>query len=422
MRASKLKCVCCLLCGALFALTCAQHSRILINWGDGGPIGWDGNARRNEICLAHERINSFHVWDRTVSVKGFRPLGRPDMDDPACLPTDRVVHAYPVWHTCFFWFVGSMGNNIYVPAMYCLFGACLFFIISTAKKCFADFGTNAIWLTVGVVALLMHPISVCFFSLNYSVLILAVLLSMLIALENERPYLAGLCWALMMIKPQMAVLFFWPLLFRRQYKTITTAAVVCLGATVVMSIVYCESPIQLILQIPKIGAPYTLNTSGMVLSSCIHLFGGNVQWLWSVFCFAVCGLLSYLLKERRMLECCVPAVVFVPLWTYSQPCDYIVLMLWYVVAFRLAFSETTRQRYLWMSYVDMILLLALLTPLVWVFGHHCGLFDAKKAKLISQFQNLSMSMYTFVMLLVFVLRKMRNDVDDEIHRGEIKYS
>ena len=43
--------------------------------------------------------------------------------------------------------------------------------------------------------------------------------------------LAGVCWALMMIKPQMAVLLVWPLLFSRLFGAVDALANAIFAAT-----------------------------------------------------------------------------------------------------------------------------------------------------------------------------------------------
>ena len=55
----------------------------------------------------------------------------------------------------------------------------------------------------------------------------AMLLLMVTALQHGYDTIAGICWALIMTKPQMGLLFSIPLLWYKKYKTVFVAIFVC---------------------------------------------------------------------------------------------------------------------------------------------------------------------------------------------------
>lgn len=88
----------------------------------------DLRFRRDEIRCAHQGVNSFRIWNREISLKGFTPLDRPDMPNVERGKDDRYVHAYPAWHTCFFYFYGWMPEHICIVLMAVIFGFCVKYI------------------------------------------------------------------------------------------------------------------------------------------------------------------------------------------------------------------------------------------------------------------------------------------------------
>lgn len=311
-------------------------------------VGFDAQLRRNEIRLAHQGVNSFRVWDREIQASGFVPLSRPDKVDVPAGPGDVKVHAYPPWHTAYFWFYGWMSRPLYLAVLFGLFGVSLSVIFCFTRNFLKVNSTAGNLLSIGAFAMLSLQFALCFRYLNYGVFVLAVSFLLFEAVDAKRPYVAGFLWAIMMIKPQMAVLFFWPLLFRRFYKTIVTAVLICLLATIWTSLACRESPVDLILQVPKIGAPYLTGFSNAVFSWFAALFGSRAYGLWSFVCFVGCGILCYLVRRSgSFMAASLPVVFFVPLWTYSQQHDHVILLIGYLFVFAKAFPNVSRGRLCW---------------------------------------------------------------------------
>ena len=149
-----------------------------------------------------------------------------------------------------------------------------------------------------------------------------------VTLERGHDMLAGLIYSIIMIKPQIGLLLIFPLFFNRKYKTIILAAFICLIGTCFTACMLNKSPIELILQIPKIGAPFE---KGYFAESIIKIIGSIGQYISMGFfmCLAATG--SYLARNAKEIWMrFIPAIIFIPFWTYSQPHDWLVTLPCYV--------------------------------------------------------------------------------------------
>ncbi len=294
---------------------CLQHN----DW-----YGWDARLRRNEIRCAHQGVNSFRIWNREMTLPGFTPFPRSDKPDVPRGVNDVYVHAYPPWHTAMCYWYGWMPERAYLITMTFFFWLCLCFvvceIIRLAKAQVKDY-----WVVVGLsLALIIIEINECFNSLNYGVLILAAFLLMNKALEKNQNILAGIAWSVMMIKPQVGLLFVWPLFWRRRYITIVTAAAICLAETVITSGIVHEPVIDLILQVAQLGGGYSGGIVGKVLGPCLGKYAVIVMM--GLF-FILTGFATWTLRKNRdFIVCCMPVMLVIPVWTYSALYDRVILL------------------------------------------------------------------------------------------------
>ena len=198
-----------------------------------------------------------------------------------------------------------------------VFGICLCFIVCECLRLAKERVKPYVLVASLALILIATSATACFYLLNYGVLILAAFLLMNRLLERNHNVLAGIAWAIMMIKPQEGLLFFWPLFWEKRFATIVTAAIICLSATITTSFLVHESVVDLILQVPEIGRPYG---SGIVMSRIIRpLLGESVFILLPAFFFVFVGFATWVLrKDKDFLVQCVPVVLSIPIWTYSD--------------------------------------------------------------------------------------------------------
>ena len=287
--------------------------------------GCDLMYRINEIQCAHTGVNSFDVWDRKVTTERFRGI---DRDDRAKTPPEDMhklaVHAYPPWHTTYCWFYGWLPRPITTALLGVVYGLSLVFLVGWIKRKIASFGTaQRVFVWSWLVAMLLGDLVSCFGCLQYGLPLAALALLMYDSLDRDRDWLAAVCWALMMVKPQVGALFFFPLLFGRKYKVILLAGTICFVATLWPAWVYRTSPVELILQVPKIGIPH--NQEPIADKVLAPLFGKSATFVWAGVCAAICAVGSWLFrKSGSWLLRTLPVVWIFPLWTYSQNHDHLV--------------------------------------------------------------------------------------------------
>lgn len=301
----------------------------------------DIRLRHNEICCAHEGVNSFRIWDGDVSHPDYLPIGRPDKKVSCSPGATRLIHAYPAWHTAFFWFYGWVPQKNLVN---CFFAVNVGLAVMIGFLFWFNFyGGWKIKLCIagGLLVFCWRPLQSFFWeALNYQVLILA--LSLLLVVFRVRSNLAGgLAYAVMMIKPQSAVLFGWLLVVRRRWLVIAVAAALCVGGLLFTSHALSENPITLILQIPQIGKPYVLYPGSNNIFSCVFSRLGEVGFVvWQILFFLLCGWTTWKLREDKShLVQLLPMSVAVHIWTYSQVADWLLAWPLYLIIVKVAFKQ-----------------------------------------------------------------------------------
>ena len=288
--------------------------------------GCDFFLRIHEVQCAHAGVNPFHVWDRTVTVPGFYGHNRPDMENvPA---QDRVgkhqVHAYPPWHTTFFWFYGWLPPAFSVILLCVAYGIAIVFIVKAIKRSVSSLERAKEAFVWSWIAAMLFGKFVCVFAyLQYGIVLAGLALLMYNSLDKGRDWVAAVCWALIMVKPQVGALFFFPLLFGRKYKVILLTGAICFIATLWPAWIYHESPVQLILDVPKIGAPYA---KGPIVDKVLApLLGKSATFVWAGVCAVICAVGSWLFRNSgSWLVRTLPVMWIFPLWTYSHVCDHVV--------------------------------------------------------------------------------------------------
>ena len=286
----------------------------------------DIDTRYNEVSCSHEGVNPFSVWNQEVVHERYQGLERPDKPEERS-PGKAKVHAYPPWHTTFFWWYPWLPRGLVCWGMF-VFNIIAFLAVGAyfAKRLPLESPWDkALFGLCGIL-----PCAYVWGSHlatgNYPILVLVLFLLMIALLRRGHDMAAGLCWALMMTKPQMSALAFWPLLLAGKFKTIATAVAVVGAATLVPALVYGESPVELVAQIPRIGAPYMRNGVSSGLVAAFGLSGlasyEKFQLVVAFVGFLACGALSIVFaRSRSWIVRFVPVMLIMPVWTYALPQD-----------------------------------------------------------------------------------------------------
>ena len=398
----------------LFTIMQIAYGLVALSWYFPEQSGGDLLYRRNEICCARQGVNSFRIWNRETTLPGFAPLERPDKPDAPKTAGDAVVHAYPPWHTAMFYWYGCIPERLCLTIMSIVFGLCLWFIVGECVKLSrARFGDDGL-IPGFALAMISFFAFHCFCALNYGVLILAAFLLMNKALDGKSAWhdlAAGLAWSVMMIKPQVGLLFFWPLFWRRRYRVITAAVGVCLAATFVTSLVVHESMLDLILQIPEIGKPYSRTPYADVQMTryLVDLVAKPLAGEWASLvvmgaAFVLTGFLTGLLRRSRdILLLCLPVVLMIPFWSYSHTHDHVILLPLFIL---LAGRMFTAKRFdKWVALGCFYVATILFTRL-WTFAFVAHLFDPSGRGWIYHGVELGSELALFAVLF-FAIREER---------------
>ncbi len=362
-----------------------------------GDLRW----RRNEMRCAHQGVNSFHIWNREMTLPGFVPLYRPDIDKECVVP-NNVVHAYPPWHTPLFYFYGWLPERMCIAVMSVVFGFCLCFIFYECLRLTKARFEESEWVTALTLILIVSFVVPCFIFLNYGVLILAALLFMNKMLEKGHVIWAGLAWALMMIKPQVGLLFVWPLFWHRKYWTIVTAAVVCLAATFVTSFIVHESVVDLILQVPKIGAPYSTRSGVEMIAR--PFLGEHAKFVVMIVFFILTGFATWIFrKSDDFMLSCVPVVLAIPLWAYSQEYDRVVMLVAFLFMVGHMFQAKKFDKWVW---IGGFYLMNMVCIYVWRLASSMGLFDASSKDVLYNVMTFMSQVFLFLFLVFLMCEKL----------------
>lgn len=295
---------------------------------------YDLDTRVNEIKCVFDGINPFDIWNGTVQSEKYVGIPRPDM--PAAAFSGRKgVHAYPPWHTTFFWWYGYATKTFCVAINAMVFAGIFVYLLCWVKRRYEPRKDMGLFWCAFILPL-AEPLCHCFTTMNYGVLEMGLVLAFAWAYERKLNALLGLVWSLMMIKPQFAILLGWPLLFGRRFVAIAVACATLTAATLFPAYMLHVSPVELVLQIPKIGAPYVISYNPLfwgiarVLGSDIAEYASLAGW-----CAIIlgCGAFSYILRKEDAITLLLPASVFLYMRPYSQPNDFLAAWsLWLFVA------------------------------------------------------------------------------------------
>ncbi len=281
----------------------------------------DIRYRHNEISCSHSGINPYHIWNRTLTSDVYTGISRPDLN---AVPEEgkKHVHAYPPWHTTFFWFYGWFSQNTCVVSMFVF--NCLAFLI--ALFYFRRYVTSRSFLFWGCLLMgLSGPFVSVLVTGNYGCLLLLLTICLYETLKRDKQVLAGILWAGIMIKPQVGILYFWPLFWQKKYLTIGVAIAICLVATFWPASVYHESPLELILQVSQLGNSDIPTNTASFSGFAYRLIGCKGPFVWMGFCFLICCLCSYAVRNTPFwFMRVIPVLIIFPYWTYSQGHDYMI--------------------------------------------------------------------------------------------------
>ena len=292
--------------------------------------GGDFTLRMNEVECLRRGVNPFSVWHEDVELEPY--ISTTPTKGYCAARFNEPINAYPPWAYSMALPLSYLPRDaqwgIYFSFMFLCVGVVLF---CGFKAGFSIRGDKWDGVLVGTVPLVIsfYPIWSNFSIGNYAIVVLAALALMALLLNRGHDVLAGFCWAVAMIKPQMALLFAVPLLYRRKFTTCAVAACTCIVLSVPPALMCGDSIIDMIIQAPAASAhgfngcgtfPYFLcKFTGRSLGISCGLLTG----------ICLCVIMTWLVNRRcDWFVFMMPAAVCSMSWTYCQMFSY--MLGWFV--------------------------------------------------------------------------------------------
>ena len=183
----------------------------------GGDTGWDIKQRYDEWLLFGDQIY---------------PHGSLASDAERSLPYFRTTvylpWALPMFTGLFAWGGLMQGKILMLVANL----AGIATIAFAGKQCFRPWGKAASWFGA-FLPLTIRGLNLCLTLGQFSAACVGLLTLQWLLLQRQKPLPAGLCWALAMIKPQIAVTFALPLLLPKYRKGLWLGSGILAGLSVV---------------------------------------------------------------------------------------------------------------------------------------------------------------------------------------------
>ena len=285
---------------------------------------YDFSMRMNEIDCLKSGINPYVVWHQDVYHALYYPH---NSDDLRTVTRNQPINAYTPWAYVYLYPLSFLHGH---PIRWCIYYffivLCLLSIMAYSFRCGYIVRRNVFDGFVCLASsLLVAPAIRCdvFFG-NFALIISAGLIAMAISLNHRCDVIAGALLALVMVKPQIALLFVIPLLIDRRFKTVLIAALICILASIPPALLCHTSILDLIFQAPKASVHGFTSCALMpsALSAWLNeCLGLSIETILSVTAFVgmiLCFILSWMLRHHpNWLVRFSPCAILSVSWTYQ---------------------------------------------------------------------------------------------------------
>ena len=302
-----------ILVGAAIAVYCLE--RVI------PVVGSDFTFRLNEIDCLRQGRDPYDVWSGLSKV-GQYVSHATFLSGGAGL--ERCVYTYPPWEYAYMMPFSFLPRNV-SWTLYTLCASCLFVGLTVSNA----FRKNGL-IPAAVSFVTMSYLFVSDLQVgNFGVIVLVASFLMAEALNRNWDVCAGVLWAVAMVKPQLGVAFAIPLLWRGKWKTCIVAAVVCLGTSVIPSLMCGKSIAELILCVPPSNVEFFQGCGTWPYFLC-HVLPKSLDvplglGIGVVVC---CFMLWMLRKETDWLVFFSPVAIVSCCWSYAH--SYCHAMGWFV--------------------------------------------------------------------------------------------
>ena len=307
----------------------------------------DFHYRLAEVDCVRQSVDPFRVWNEDVTVRPYYSNNPNRRSIPeGCT---EMISVYVPWEYTlmlpFAWLGKETAWWAYSLLSFAALGLLVGVVFHETKRRM-PLAEATLCATVPPLAV-AHAIWSNFQVGNHVALVLTAAVLMAWCLNRKREVAAGLCWAVMMIKPQIGLVFAIPLLLRARVVTVVVAVGVCLLLSAYPAVNCQTSLLDLILE-PSRASAFAFEGCGTwprFLCGAIPSDGDILAGL--AVGALVCAAMTWRMrKERDWFVFLMPAAITSCCWTYTQAYSH--AMGWFV-AFALvrALLRAPSSRFLW---------------------------------------------------------------------------
>lgn len=293
--------------------------------------GYDFRLRYHEAECLRQGIDPYDVVAKIHPTGEFALFCDPAIDHGA-----KALHVYTPWEYAFFLPFTLLpirtAGILYVVLSAAALAAIAAWAFRTGRGIRGDPFDGL--FAAGAAILLGESMCEVFTVANYGALNALFILLLAMALEARRDVLAGFCWAFLMFKPQIGLLFAVPLFLSRRFLAMGTAVALCLAASLPASLACGKTPPEMVFEVPRACAFVAEDNGTMLIPSQAFaalrdridpsLLGLASMAIGGTICLV---LVWRLRKEESWFVRLAPVAVCAILWSYCKPHDRVILWL-----------------------------------------------------------------------------------------------
>jgi len=307
----------------------------------------DFNYRMAEVDCVKRRVDPFRVWNEEISLKPYYSNSPAIKAIPEGCTQD--ISVYAPWEYTLMMPFSWIDKDVAWWA-FSLLSLCAWFLaLSLAmRESRPEHGWSGAIVLATVPALIVAHATWSNFQVgNHAVIVLFAAIAMAYCLNRKKDMAAGLCWAFMMIKPQIGLIFAVPLVLRMKVLMGIIAVGVCLLLSIYPA-VHCHASLLDMLMEPSKATAFAFEGCGTwPRFLCDEVAGGGDILAGTLIGALLCAIMTWLIrKEKDWFVYLMPAAITSCCWTYTQAYSHI--MGWFV-AFALL-RELTKHphtKFLW---------------------------------------------------------------------------
>ncbi len=279
----------------------------------------DFRYRMAEVHCVRRSVDPFRVWNEEVTLRPYcsnNPNRRAVPE--GCT---EMVSVYPPWeYTLMLPFAALDGETawwVWSLLSFVSLGLLVDVVYRAERK--RRTSAEATLCATAPLLVVAHAVWSNFQVGNHVAVVLAAAVLMAWCLNRKRDVAAGLCWAVMMAKPQIGLVFAVPVLLRGRVKTAAVAVGACLLLSVWPAVNCHASLLDLILE-PSRATAFAFEGCGTWPRFLCGAVPGNGDILAGLAVGAVvCTALTWSLRrERDWFVVLMPAAITSCCWTYTQ--------------------------------------------------------------------------------------------------------